>query len=270
MKVLETASVFDLPDERVAVCGDWHGNVGWVGTAVDAISRIAPDVNTILQAGDWWMDLPRSDKIMRNGGIERVLVTLGNHEPWPEITKVQNAHPGEAVRVSRSTWILPRPFRFSVGGRSFLSLGGATSVDRYWRPASLWHADETITDEHVHAAITGGPADVMITHETPAGSPVEVVRRILRSNPHSFPQESLIESAASRIRMGQVWNSVRPELLLHGHMHAPGAGQAEDGRRVISLGCDGQEGSIAILNLADLAAEVPSLYEIRTGRGLGE
>ncbi|WP_404444214.1 metallophosphoesterase [Microbacterium marinum] len=263
MKVLETASTFDLPDERVAVCGDWHGDAGWLRVVANAISRIAPDVSTILQAGDWWMDLPRSDKIMRASGIERVLVTLGNHEAWPEITKMQDAHPGEAVRVSESTWILPRPCRFAIAGRSFLSLGGATSVDRYWRPASDWHAAETITDEHVRAARHGGEADVMISHETPAGTPVKVVRRILRSNPHGFPQASLVESAASRVRLAQVWNSVRPKLLLHGHMHAPGAGQVEDGRRVISLGCNGQEGSIAILSVADLSAEMPSLHEIR-------
>lgn len=263
VRALETASTFDLPDERVAVCGDWHGDAAWLSAAANAISRIAPDVSTILQAGDWWMDLPRSDKIMRASGIERVLVTLGNHEPWTEITKVQDAHPGEAVRVSESTWILPRPCRFTVAGRSFLSLGGATSVDRYWRRASDWDAAETITDEHVRAARQGGEADVMISHETPAGTPVEVVRRILRSNPHNFPQASLVESAASRVRLAQVWDAVRPKLLLNGHMHAPGAGVKEDGRRVVSLGCNGQEGSIAILNVADLSVEMLSLRAIR-------
>ncbi|APZ33932.1 metallophosphatase family protein [Microbacterium aurum] len=263
MKALETAPTFDLTDERVAVCGDWHGNVGWVRTAVRAIRRLAPDVKTVLQAGDWWLDLAKSDQIMRAFGIERVLTTCGNHEPWPEITAVQNAHPGEAVRVSRSTWILPRPFRFTVAGRPFLSFGGATSVDRYWRPATQWHAAETITDEQVRLAQIGGPADVMITHETPAGTPVAAVRRVLQSNPMGFPRESLIESAASRERLAQVWDSVRPDVLLNGHMHAPGAGQTPDGRRIISLGCDGQEGSIAILNVADLSAEVPSLREIR-------
>lgn len=263
MKALETASTFDLTDERVAICGDWHGNVGWVRTAARAISRLAPDVKTVLQAGDWWMDLAKSDQIMSAFGIERVLTVGGNHEPWPEITAVLDAHPGKAVRVSRSTWILPRPFRFTLAGRPFLAFGGATSVDRYWRPASLWNAAETITDDQVRNAQAGGAADVMITHETPAGTPVEAVRRVLRSNPMGFPQESLIESAESRVRLAQVWDSVRPELLLNGHMHAPGAGQMPDGRRVISLGCDGQEGSIAILNVADLSAEVPSLREIR-------
>ncbi len=262
MKVLETAATIDLPDRRVAISGDWHGNVMWVRTVAGALARIAPDVTTILHAGDWNTSVQQSDKIFEAAGIERVYVTLGNHEKWDVVSPILAAHPGMAVRVSRITWILPRPFRMVIGGRTFLSLGGATSVDKYWMSHG-WSPDEDITDAHVAEAIRGGEADIMITHESPAKSPVEAVQNVLRTNPAGFPQEALIESAASRVRVKQVWDATMPRLLCHGHMHAPGAGTLDDGRRVISLGCDYQAGNLAILNLADLDVKVPSLREVR-------
>ncbi|MFD7871506.1 metallophosphoesterase [Microbacterium sp. NPDC059771] len=188
MSLLDTAAMMDLPDTRVAVCGDWHGNVGWVRTLAPAIGRLAPDVTTILQVGDWWMDTELTDPVFLDAGIERVLVTLGNHEPWPLVVRALDVAPEEAVQISEVTWLLPRPYRFQVGGRQILSLGGATSVDRLWRvPGREWWAEEAITDEHVDAAIAGGPADVMLTHESPARTSVRAVRRMLSRNPAGFP-----------------------------------------------------------------------------------
>lgn len=267
MLVHETATRMVIEDQRVAFAGDWHGDHGFARMALRGLSRLAPDVTTIFHAGDWSADLNKSDQICRAFGIERVLVCLGNHDDWRTITPLLDAHPGEAIRVSESTWIMPRPFRLMVGGRTLLVLSGATSVDRYWRRPGDWSPDETINDENVAAAIAGGRADLMLTHESPADTPVAAVRRILQTNPLGFPRESLIESAASRARVRQVWDAVNPRILLHGHMHAPGAGTTEDGRRVISLGCNGQQGNIAILNLGDLTVEVPSLRELRAHDG---
>lgn len=100
------------------------------------------------------------------------------------------------------------------------SSGGAASVDRAWRREGInsW-PDEAITDELVAAAIASGPADVMLTHEPPARTPVRGVREALRKNPMGFPDDALAESAASRAHVAEVWYSARLELLLHGHMH---------------------------------------------------
>lgn len=270
MRALEHTRVIDLPDSRVAVCGDWHGNAHWLWSLAPAIRKLAPDITTVLQVGDWWMDRGFSDRILRDAGIERVLVTLGNHEPWPVISPTLDAHPGDTVRISERTWLLPRPFRFRIGGRQFLSMGGAASVDRAWRRAGTeWWPDEAITDAHVEAAIAGGPADIMITHESPAGTPVRAVGELLRTNPFGFPAEALIESAASRARITQAWDAVRPELLLHGHMHVRGSGATDDGRRVTSLGRDGQPGHVAFLDLETLTIETPSLRQLLEASGRG-
>ncbi|MGS0561370.1 metallophosphoesterase family protein [Microbacterium aurugineum] len=264
MEAFEYADQISLDDQRVAVCGDWHGNIGWVRTLARIIPALAPDVTTILQLGDWWMDPVLTDEIFEGTEIRRIYVTLGNHEPRSEITPLLDERAGAAVRVSAVTWLLPRPARLSIGGRRVLSLGGAASVDRLWRVGGAgWWADEVITDEQVAAAIAGGPADLMLTHESPARTPVRAVREVLRTNPMEFPDETLAESKESRERVTRVWDSVRPELLMHGHMHVAGGGATDDGRRVSSLGRDAMQGSLAFLTLGTLRLDVPTMQHMR-------
>lgn len=267
MEALEVTRSIVLPDPRVAVCGDWHGNVGWVRTLGKALPTLAPDIRTILQLGDWAMD-PAADALLIDAGIDRVYVTVGNHEPFGEITPLLDAHPGCAVRVSDITWILPRPARLTIGGRSVLSLGGAVSVDKAWRREGVsWWPDENISEGQARDAIAGGDADLMLTHESPDRTPVRAVQEILRTNPMGFPDDALADSLHSRRRVAKVWDLVHPTLLVHGHMHAPGGGQTEDGRRVASLGCDGQQGSIGFLDMFTLTMQTPSLREIRDAAG---
>lgn len=268
MKAFEYATDIVLPDTRVAVCGDWHGDAAWVRTLAKALPRLAPDVHTILQLGDWWMT-PEADSPLVEAGIDRVYVTVGNHENFGEITPLLAAHPGAAVRLSDITWILPRPARLTVGGRMVLSLGGASSVDKAWRREGVnWWPDEDVTDEQARAAIAGGDADLMLTHESPARTPVRAVQEILRTNPMGFPADALADSRDSRSRVAKVWDLVFPELLVHGHMHVAGGGQTEDGRRVASLGQNTQQGNLAFLDLATLTLETPSLRQIREAAGL--
>lgn len=268
MKVLDTATEISLPDQRVAVVGDIHGNFRWLDIIARSIRTLAPDVTTILQLGDWSMDPDTTDEALDGTGIERIYVTLGNHEQWDQITPLLDVHPGTAIRVSKTTWLLPRPARLTIGGRSVLSLAGAVSVDKAWREEGVsWWRDEEIAREHVAAAIAGGPADLMLTHESPAGTPVRAVREILRTNPFGFPDDALADSANSRARVAKVWNIVRPELLIHGHMHAPGGGQTDDGLRVASLGQDGQQGNLGFLDMHKLRIETPSLRQIREAAG---
>ncbi len=210
MRALEHATDITLVDQRVAICGDWHGGLGWARMIARALPRLAPDVATILHLGDWWMPPAEVDEIFAETDIDRIYVTVGNHEQFDEISPLLDERPGCAVRVSKLTWILPRPARMTIAGRTGLSLGGAASVDRKSRIERLtWWPDEAISDAHVSAAIAGGHADLMLTHESPANTPVRPVREILRTNPHGFPDSALEASAASRARVSEVWDAVR-------------------------------------------------------------
>lgn len=171
--VFESAAFMNLPDRRIAICGDLQGNIPWIRTISRATKVLAPDIDTVIQAGDWWADHPDVDEAFQEAGITRVISVLGNHEPWGAISPLLAHRPGEAIRISTLQWLLPRPYRLDVGGRSVLCLGGATSIDRQYRTQGIdWWPEEAITDRQVEMAKAGGPADIMITHESPAGTPV--------------------------------------------------------------------------------------------------
>lgn len=268
MRILETADTFDLPDERVWVVGDLHCNSGWVQTVLPAMRRHNPSLRTILQLGDYGFDhggpgTHTVDYWAKRTGIDRVLVTLGNHEDWAHITEAQDVAPGQAIRVSDTVWLLPRPFRFRIAGRDVLSLGGASSVDKAFRtPGKDWFEKELITEAMETEAIAGGGADVLLTHESPARA-VPEVRSILAGNPFGFPMEALTTSAAQRDRVQRVSDAVRPGMHLHGHMHVYGDLKHEHGRRVVSLGRDSFAGNAGVLDMRTLDFEPLSMAAIR-------
>ena len=245
-----------LDDQVVAIAGDWHGNTSHIKTIICAIRSTDARVKTIFHLGDFWPDahtLTVVDSICDANGIDAIYVTLGNHEPWGEIAP-QLAMRSGAAPVSRHVHLLQRPQWLFVRKRVFLSLGGAVSVDQEWRtPGKSWWPDEEATPEMAAEAVLGSPIDVMLTHDMVDDSGIEALDAILRDNPFGFPVVSLRKSADHRALITGVWDSVRPALLFHGHMHAPGIGPVVDGRQVYSLGRDGQEMNAVLLDIDDLA-----------------
>jgi hypothetical protein len=251
-----------LPGEtRVAIAGDWHGNVMWVQTAIPALHRAAPDVRTILHAGDFGIAPERRGKTFLStvdywsgaAGIERVLVTPGNHEDWERIDRRFASQPGEAIRLSETVWVLPRGYRFALAGRTFMSFGGAASLDfAYRRAGRTWWPAEMPTAEEVAAAIVGGNVEVLIAHETIDGGTAKV-ESVIRSNPLDWHDEALAYSRRSRGLVTEVWEGVRPDIFIHGHFHAADRIDLPTGQRVVSLGSDRQKKNIGLLNLSDLA-----------------
>lgn len=260
MELLETATTFNLPDERVGAVGDLHGNVRWVQALLPAMHRHDPSIRTVLQVGDYGFEHSGRgthpvDFWAEKSGIERVLVTLGNHEAWEKISPAQEATPGSAIRASEVVWLLPRPFRFTIAGREVLSLGGASSVDKAFRtPGKDWFEDELITEEMENAAIAAGAADVLLTHESPVEAPPEVLA-IIASNPDGYPPDAMAISAAQRERVQRVSNAVRPAMHFHGHMHTYGSVDRDNGRRVFSLDRDTRAGNAGILDMKTLTFE---------------
>lgn len=271
--IYETADTFDLPDQRVWVSGDWHGNAQWIQALLPAMRRRDASLRTILQLGDYGFSHDGNgarpiDYWAKRAGIERVLVTLGNHEDWRPIGTAHEGHvPRQAIRVSDVVWLLPRPFRFRIGGRDVLSLGGASSVDKHLRtPGRDWFDAELITDEMEAAAVAEGREDLFLTHESPTLA-VPEVRAILDRNVHGIPGEARAISAAQRERVQRVQDATQPELHMHGHMHVYGELDLQEGRRVISLAHDNAEGNAGVLHMATLGFEpLPLIYIRRRSR----
>ena len=251
-----------LPREtRVAIAGDWHANTMWVQTVMPSLHATAPDVRTILHAGDFGIlpdrrgkgFLAAVDVQCAASQIERVLVTPGNHEDWGRLNQRFASRPGEAIRLSDAVWVLPRGFRFTLAGRTFLSFGGAASLDfAYRRAQGTWWPEELATWDEVFRTIAGGPVEVLITHETIDGGTAKV-EAVLDSNPMGWDDDALEYSKESRRLITALWLGVAPDLFFHGHLHAADRIQLTTAQRIVSLGSDKQRKNIGLLTLADLA-----------------
>ena len=61
-----------------------------------------------------------------------------------------------------------------IGGLTVGALGGAYSVDQEYRTAGKdWWPNEEPTTSEARKLMNGGPVDVLITHDVPAGVTVE-------------------------------------------------------------------------------------------------
>lgn len=251
---------FTLPSEtRVAVAGDWESLGVHVFGKLRRLRLLHPDVRTVLHLGDLRWEppvrvsggllyrhdrfLPRLERELAENDL-RLLLTPGNHDDWSILAPAFLAHPERPRRLSPSMWALPRGFRFTLASRSFLSFGGAVSVD------ADRGAAEAPTDEDVARAARDGAVDVLLTHEPPNAGISEVEGLIDR--PGRWTQQRLQRSADSRRRIDRLVAAVRPILTVHGHMHVAGRVRDANGRETISLPVATEPGNLMLLNLASL------------------
>jgi hypothetical protein len=258
----------------IGLAGDWHGNRAWAAGRIMSVGDRG--IHTLLHVGDFGI-WPGSSGARYLEGIEAtcrryrvtVYVTAGNHEDWPRLLaspREERDDFGELIWLTDHVAVFPRDpsgHRFHIDGRSFLSLGGAPSLDFEWRiPGETWWSEEMLPRETVARVVADGPADVMITHDAPDHPwQTPAVAQICATNPFGWSNMALAYAAAGRNRLTQAFLGVRPRLLVHGHYHvadeatvdAPGC----EGRcRVVSLSRDGFAGNTAVLDTETLAVSI--------------
>lgn len=255
--------------KELVFAGDWHGNVRWATGRIQSIA--ASGVTTILHVGDFGLWPGSSGKrylhavenACARDGVE-LLVTPGNHEDWGRLSLLW-ASPTRRdpvtgaplpVQLTDHIQVLPRGHRFTIEATSFLSFGGAASVDRHLRTEGVdWWPEEMPSDADADYAIAGGTVDVLVTHDSPEPEwCVRAVRDTLAHNPHGWPRDSLTWAAVSRARVNRVFEAVRPRLLVHGHHHVTGEERvqlpgSDHTTRVVSLAADGDNGNVWRLDL---------------------
>ena len=188
-----------------------------------------------------------------------MVVTPGNHEDWEWLEELFVASGGQPVQVSEAVAVLPRGWRWTLAGRSFVSLGGAPSVDRAIRRATqgFWSAAESITSADVARVVDGGHAEIMLAHDAPTAPETEAVRRvrIISEDPQfRWDDEDLLFAVVGAGLMAQAYAGVAPAVFAHGHYHVADSLELEDGRRIFSVGKNGdRRGGAAVLDLADLS-----------------
>ncbi|GAB2461489.1 metallophosphoesterase family protein [Xylanimonas ulmi] len=264
-----TKTSLALPDTRVAVAGDWHGDTWWAKRALDRLDDAAPDVRTVLHVGDlgvgpWPGETARSGH--RFGGfvadLDRALdrrgmtlyLTAGNHDNWDALEAAATDDRGLRALGERIR-CFPRPYRLSIAGRSFLSLGGAASVDLMRRrPGRDWWFGEQVTEAHAQAVeddvAARGVVDYWLSHETPGPVPGGRLNHHVRG----LAPDIVAYSDHVRSQVTRGWLAARPSVVFHGHHHArytlevtgqPSAEDAPTGEpftcRIEGLGKEGSE-----------------------------
>lgn len=263
---------------QVGLLGDMHGHEQSIRRAMDEFAEQGLD--TIIQVGDLgvWPGTAASalwdrvNKQLRLAGMT-VLCAPGNHEDYDQIEALEPRGDGW-LPFREHILLAPRGHRTEMGGRTFVWLGGAASVDRKQRMIAdaafnrqrehygssqrrkTWWEQEAITDADVARTAAGGHADVMVGHEAP--SRVQGIASRLRGNPGGFSQHDIEYANQVRAKYMEAFVSVEPKVALHGHYHFAVNETVDYGAfttHVFGLASDGQPYSTGVLDLETL---VPS------------
>jgi hypothetical protein len=239
------------------------------------MSLASKGVDTILHLGDFGV-WGGSDGAKYRDAVERactrfnvkIYVTPGNHENYDLINGLEMEDRGGEIGAVQ--WftdhvaLLPRGHRWAWKDRTFVSLGGAPSVDFEYRvPGRDWWIAEMITWADVARTVGGGQADVMLAHDAPA-EPWQTSRvaEICRANPQGWSADALAYAAVGRKRLTAAFLGVQPRVFAHGHFHTQDEANLDFPNsdrqcRVVSLACDGERGNVALLDLTCLAVTWP-------------
>ncbi len=245
-----------IPDDpsRLLVPGDTHGNcLHWEDVLLPAAQE--HQVGGIVQLGDfgyWPLTGEGRDYLARlssalDSSDSWIVFVDGNHEDHEALRKLPTRPDGFVEVTDRILWA-PRGHRWTWQGVRFLALGGAYSIDRRDRKLDSgrwgWFKEEVITPEQAKRAIAGGPADVLLTHDAPAGALPTLAGMLTRYDPYTLQSARHVQEVAE---------ATKPKLLLHGHWHQfqqvalPG-----QDTKVIGLSMDGTEPSWLVLDLPGL------------------
>lgn len=250
---------------QIVIAGDWHINTEWAGYALDTIA--ATGIKDIYHVGDFgfWPDEGGQDflrvidaKLALTGST--LLVTPGNHDDYAFINSLSADAEGLLV-ASDNVRVLPRGHRWTVDGVSFVSLGGAPSIDFETRTEGVnWWREEAITYGDVMRTAGGGYADVMIAHEAPNG--VNSLSWTSKADTKKHSPEALNYTAESRYMMTHAVDGVRPKVFFHGHYHnaymeTANLGLPQDSYDMLSVGLakDDERNNLAVLDLSDLSVK---------------
>jgi hypothetical protein len=264
----------------IGLIGDLEGEPSAAASCLRAVGE-RDDVKVACQLGDLRFGmgpdpeayLAAIESICAELGLQLLCIN-GSHENWAALDRLwaQRAWQNEdgslrPIDVTDHVTLLPRGHRWEMGGRSFVALGGAPSINRHLLTEGVdWWPSEVIEDAHVDATIAEGYADVMLTHDSP-GPPycTEPVAEMIQNNPLGWPDSSLAYAQDGIDKVTRAVLGVKPLLLAHGHFHVPGEAVvrlpgARASTTIWSLAARHDAGNVRLLDLDTLTdASAPGL-----------
>ncbi|MEX2289184.1 MAG: metallophosphoesterase [Mycobacteriales bacterium] len=204
------------PQRWLGLIGDLHGETEWALLVLPALSRSG--VRTVLALGDvgvW----PGPDGSAYLDALEReaqrnkqlFLMLEGNHDDAEARgVPARSARGGQAPPARLAPAAGPA---LHLARRVFAVPGGATSLDaRERRPHASWWPQEALRPHQVQRLADGGPLDVLLTHDAPAGARVPGLST-------NWPEDALRHATQHQQRVREAVDAVEPALLVHGHLH---------------------------------------------------
>ncbi|HEY5303702.1 MAG TPA: hypothetical protein VIJ86_06560 [Acidimicrobiales bacterium] len=190
-------------------------------------------IKTIIQVGDfsYWPESRQFLNAVRNAhqkfGVDTWFID-GNHEHFTTLNRNVSAAQAasgvpegnrDPVELSPGFVYLPRGSRIEVVGRSVACVGGAASINRRdLINGKSWFPEERINDSDIAAVAAGGHADILITHDAPAGWHIPGVMSEGPLPSSWYPELSSCDEHRGRVR--EVLELVTPSTLIHGHYHS--------------------------------------------------
>jgi hypothetical protein len=252
----------------VAVAGDWDSTIDWARRCIETVA--GQGIHTLLHLGDFGLSPSPAGQAFLAAVDEACLehdvtiyVTPGNHENWPAILTAPVAERNEIGLVAwfgERIAVLPRGHRFTLGDSTFVSLGGAPSIDYEFRVSGVdWWPEEMITQDDVAAVVAGGHAEIMLAHDAPdAPWQTDKVAAVCANNPGGWPAKVRAYATSGRRRLTEAFLAVEPELYLHGHYHLadrkhlklPSRGRSCN---MVALDCEWTPGNLQFLDLTTLS-----------------
>lgn len=258
---------FTIKEPVVGVAGDWHGTTWHALRAIESFHNAG--IKNVFHLGDFgFWGGQDSAKYIRKviHRLERfdmhIYVTLGNHEDYWRVDRKPANEDGTRFYESERLVVLPRPFKGYIGGKSFMSLGGANSIDFKMRKEGVsWWREESITVTDVENAAKMGHVDIMFCHEVPDGVNLQSFRKNWRGG---WNTDEVFYSEAGRKTLRLAVDEVKPSILFHGHHHLfqDSTTTLEDYKnnkyvlRTVGLAKDGEANNIAAFNAESSTYEV--------------
>lgn len=128
----------------------------------------------------------------------------GNHENWESIS---NFPKDGFHEIYENIFFSPTGNVFEINGTTFMTVGGAYSIDKAYRTRGVdWFPEEELTYADYELCSSKGNVDILLTHDCPESIHIPNLLPI----PEAIPNRTLLD---------HIFREVKPKKLFHGHYH---------------------------------------------------
>lgn len=206
----------------VYVTGDTHGKISRFTTKAHPLQKAMTEKDVLLVAGDFGFTFPGQPRWQEEGNwkaLEALPYTVafcdGNHENFDRLDNAPLVgwNGGQAHRLARNVFHLPRGELYTIQGFTVFTFGGAWSIDEEYRIPFLswWPQEKPTREEYRHGWDTldaaGGKVDYILTHTAPGS-----IIRAMGFQPAAEDKELTQH-------LQTVWNTVEFRHWFFGHWH---------------------------------------------------